>query len=858
MPNSQRTGGSENLRGIHYQLLRSLFHANRILDLELEESSEPRWSKLVLEPRDGGDLQLEAPDAIDVEQMKVRSTPWPLYDVIHEVLPDLYRAFVGRSPRRPIREARFVTDAPRGRWKEAEDFFRSLEPCETGGGPPSARLDDDCPLELQARKIKDEVEKGGLHFTKRGLFLYICHVVTGSEDLSAAPDHQVQLWVWDLLRAFRFEQANGEVLRDDVLARIRGRVLKDEDRERVLKALLGDFLEKGRDNAAVIARDLLAYHGLSDVQLRDREVLVERGRRLLRQELAQRHYVRDHDVRAARWIAHLEPDITKAKPLVFVGESGKGKSWALYARAQSLAEQGRLVLLVDATVNRAATSEGAAEVFCREIWGHDGHVPLERLGERLRTADPVNAEDWLDLLVDGVQSFELAEQLTSYNWSRHGIRLSFSWAASRNDIPRSVLEASQLEEVADFTTRELHDYLQRKLGDRALQVSYSEGSILCQPLLAAIFCDLLGGDSSLIAPANEFQLLGSYWARFSEMRPLSVAAIAELAAQAPDGRAYPWTMRTLRDSGVDESAALFLVEKGLLRRSSDHRTAGLFYIRALRAIPSLEVSVRARGLLRAEDMETRLAAAQILMTQPFSDALDDLWTLRCELERQEDQDLNSIHGIVDKALAACARNADEWLRRMLRRVNPAEEPVHALVYLLPQMEHGRQLWFELKETIFAKVPAEQERCIAVCLENFRDQDHIEWLKSHVQENSHLGAAARRALFLLEPGRSPDPIEGEATLLGLARGWWLLPHINADPAVAESFIAQTVGRAEEILGMWPELSCPAFRAELLQKLLTDCLMPLRKGSHMNSPLQPTAIEIRSGVRSFSWRRSGPCG
>ncbi len=904
VPNEHRTGGPANLSGIHYQLLHSLFHAGRILDLSFDDSDEPKWYKLVLEPPDGGDLQLEAPDVIHVEQMKVRSHgAWPLYEVIHEVLPNLYRAFADRDPHRPVREARFGTNARRGNWWAIEEFFRTLGPCGSDPEPPSVHLDDSDQLRINTSGLKAKMAEAGLHFTKRGLFRYIAQILTKSPN----PSPEEERRVWELLRAFRFERMAGDSVRAAVLAHVRGRVLTAENTELVLLQLLGDFLEKGKDSSGINPRDLLTRHGLADIALKDREMLLERGRSLLERRLDQRRYAADQDVRASRWAAVLEPPAAEVKPLVFFGESGKGKSWALYARALSLAEQGRLVLLVDAAADRSTTCERAAAVFCHEVWGHDGHIPLERLHERLKTADPGHAADWLELLVDGVQSLDLAEQLASYDWSSYGIRLSFSLTTGGTDLPDSLHRICQEKNVADFSTRELHDYLRRRLDNRALQVPYSEGSILHQPLMASIFCDLVGDETAPVLPTSEFPLLASYWYRFARIRPLAVTAIAELAAQPPAGRAYPWTMRTLRESGIEEVAVLFLIEKGLLRHSADGRAVGLWHdrllswaaaeglvalirdgqmtsegiveylrglrnpsipearwgrrwmgdavldvlwlllepgtgfsqlveqilpeledelrpealtllgdrvvsvlirrirkepndgyyeIQALKAIPSSEISAQSVDLLGAADMDTRLAAAQILIGQPTPDALDALWSLRCELERQEPQDLNAIHVIADKALSSCARRADDWVRHAIRHADPASEPVHALVYLLPQMENGRHLWFELKEIIFVKVSKKQERCIVVCLEEFHDAGHLDWLKAHARRNDLIGAAARRALFILEPGRQPDPIEGEARLLGVGRGWWLLPHVNADPALAESFIARTVQSSED--------------------------------------------------------------
>jgi len=907
MPAAVRPGGPANLAGIHYQLLRSLFHASRIIDLQLEPGDEPTWSRLVLEPPAGHDLELEAPNAIDLEQTKIRSTgPWPLSEVLEEVLPGLFHAAAGRNPLRPVREARFVTNAPRGQWQDVEQFFRELKPVDGFADPVVLALDNTELLTATAPAIEHELSLRGLSFTRQGLFLYVAQRLTARADPSAAEHRQV----WNLLRSFRFEQIDQTAMREEVRARLRGRVLGAENVDLVLKGLVGDLLERGREGATIEANDLLAQHGLADRSLQDRRSLVERAGELLRRTLASRFREAD-DVRAGSWQTAVAAGAPAPAPLVLTGERGTGKSWALATMARGLAREGRLVLFVDAAQDFDATYRRAAAAFCHEVWGIDGEITLGRIHERLKTVDPAHAANWLDLLVDGVQGLDLAEQLAAHDWAASGIRLRFTLAGHGAPLPASLCGVQEVR-IPDFTTVELHDYLERRLRGRALQVPYAESSILHRPFLARIFCDLVSDEpASSFPPVSEYKLLSGYWASFSRGRPIAVAALAELAAQPPGGRAYPWSMPTLRQAGLDDAAVLWLDERGLLRRSPNGATAELWHdrmlswalaegwatrlgdgelscdqlvghmreigqpgcgearwgrrwlhdalqdviwlllaptsgreqaarqivralphelpagalarlgsrvvptlfallaqdldgerraVHALQAIDSPEVAAGARGLLAMGEPSIRLVAAEILVERPTAEALDALWDLRCELGRHDPQDLNAIYGIVEKALAACCVEADDWLRRAVQMAVPETDPLDTLVYLLARMKRGPSLWLELKQTIFAKVPAAQERCIVVCLESFHDAGHIDWLEGRVQRDDAVGAAARRALVVLQPGRPPDPITGQPIYLGLARSWWLLPHLNADPELAREFIAETVAHAPDPLQM----------------------------------------------------------
>lgn len=179
-----------------------------------------------------------------------------------------------------------------------------------------------------------------------------------------------------------------------------------------------------------------------------------------------------------------------------------------------------------------------------------------------------------------------------------------------------------------------------------------------------------------------------------------------------------------------------------------------------------------------------------LTEHPTSRALDALWALRVEQEHQQAKRPIAIVE-VDKVMGLCAREADDWVRRAIILADLTSEPVHELAYLLTKMTRGRALWLELKDVLFAKVAPNHERSIAICLEWFHDDHHIDWLAARVQrEDDFLGAAARRALFLLQPERSPDLVnDGLWKSYMLAPRWWLLPHLNAGSEEAVRLITE---------------------------------------------------------------------
>ena len=906
----KRTGGAWNLNGVHYQLLRSLFQAIRILESNVDSDEEtPRESYLVLEPATGGDHRVEESHAVVIEQMKTRSArTWPLDEIVHVVLPDLYRAFRRWEPDRQVLKARFVTDGRRGRWKAIERFFRELPPCEDLPDPIWAGLDKE-PLGGRPGKLARKLKERGLEFTRQGLFRYISQVLNESRESKPEDDRRV----WRLLRTFEFEEVSEDSLRRAVLDWLPRRLARIEAAKAMLWQLLGHFLDRGRNSETIVPRDLLAEFGWARVDLGDRQALLHRGRRVLREFLANRRYQPDLDVRAHRWTERVERQqqrLDGEKPVTIIhGESGQGKSWALYARSLSVSGRGDLALVIEAQAadDRDAVCQRAASSFCDDIWDVDEPRSLERLAKRMRRVDPAAAQHWLTVFIDGVQDIGLARDLVAYDWARKGIRLLFSLTTTGRENLDRELSGCRLEKVEDFSARELSDFLKNHIGDLALRASYSESSLLRRPLMARLFCDLVHNASSS-RPTSEFDLLADTWKLLIHRKPMVMSKFAAMVAELPDGRPYPWSLRMLHGKLMEEEVEFLTRRSGLLRMTSDGRSLEVWHDRLLnwalaegwvqllrnrelsverltdrmlsalfstrpenrwggrwfgravhdalwlmcepayglssstveivakltsrlprldltnfgpRIVPMLLELVRqnprrahfaidtlqqmdnagalehAGQLLRDEDIDTRLAAARILQEQPAAHALDALWALRIEFEDEKPENPRAIVS-VGRALAACARSADDWVRRKIRQADPATEPAYALAYLLLHLENGRQLWFELRDILFAKVSTAKERSLATCIESFRDDDYLEWLEARRdREDDFLGAAARRALFVLRRDYPPGPIATESwESLAWTRNWWLLPHLNAGSLEAEQLIVDKIEADED--------------------------------------------------------------
>jgi len=109
-------GGPSTVNGILCQLLWTLLTAVRFKIIESDADPDrlsATRATLIVEPKDGGDLQHVSAKGRRIQQVKMRSGrgSWSLVEVIDSVLPDLYKAV---DLTRSADHYEFITNGHRG------------------------------------------------------------------------------------------------------------------------------------------------------------------------------------------------------------------------------------------------------------------------------------------------------------------------------------------------------------------------------------------------------------------------------------------------------------------------------------------------------------------------------------------------------------------------------------------------------------------------------------------------------------------------------------------------------------------------------------------------------------------------
>lgn len=232
------------------------------------------------------------------------------------------------------------------------------------------------------------------------------------------------------------------------------------------------------------------------------------------------------------------------------------------------------------------------------------------------------------------------------------------------------------------------------------------------------------------------------------------------------------------------------------------------YLEMLESMSDPSIAGFAVEMLNEDQVRLQKIAARILATHGSPEALDRLWALyrawSAEVEARrkggaaQESEVN-FHDVVqvDKALGSCVPQTAAWLEEALRAADPAVDPVHTLVYLIPKVEQGRDLWLRVKEVAFEKVQPAHERSLAVCIARFLDSEEVPWLEARVNGKGHLLAPmARKGLYLLSPEGVFQPIDLEVKDLGSGRALWLRPLQNEDPQRTSALLLEAIRAAEQ--------------------------------------------------------------
>lgn len=561
-------GGAATINGVLYQMLWSLFQVAtlRVSDFSQDSDDAIAAATLILEPvPGGGDLQLHAGDGVVVEQVKSRggNGTWSLKEVVESVLPDLMLA----SGTATVETYRFVTDGRMGQWQDVYAFLGTLRDRACPESGILDALDDTRPLEFRGRLAADGDLSEDEAYTERKLFEWIVERLRAvRSEIRAKERDQVQRRLWDLLGRFEFvPDKSAQRSQKAVDAVILQHIDHGEQLPTIRDAMLTSLARKAAKGDARINRDsFFAEHLLGSTPLSAWRQLVDKGTVLLQGEVGRRGYNATEDVRRDEHSVTLREWSPRFPTLVLEGESGQGKSWALFGLGLEITAGNGLCVFVPATANADATLQKAAQVFWQEIKGNDGVLSLSGIARRRQECVQPFAELWLTVLIDGLQDSNEARELALQPWESWGVRVAVTCTPTiaKGLIAEARNRATSVH-LADFSEEQLRAYL----GNSWANVPADVRDTLRRPLLASLYRTVIG--QSGWQPNNEYELYERYWGRlnsgYQAEHPLDELRLGKAVQAFLDGAPYPWTTSTLNQAGFDDAALRRLCSIGWLR-----------------------------------------------------------------------------------------------------------------------------------------------------------------------------------------------------------------------------------------------------------------------------------------------------
>lgn len=506
---------------------------------EVKLSGKAAGVRIVVEPAEGGDVQIHNTGCRLIEQVKIRrgGSPWTTHTIVEYVLPDLLKAFGdGHIPS----QFRFVTDNLKGTTDFAR-FLEGLRDLDGGGKGPQDLGNLDRQFRWGAKRISSE-----------GLYARIAEKL-------GTPEPQL----WRFLTSFKIVGRSEAVISteiDNILAEL---VTEREEIPVKRKALTQHLLSLGAVGEPISAEQLLRVVDLNPLRLTHAQRLPARLHKQVEQVAHRLEYDRTMDVRTAV----LPPEAPKS---ILSGDSGQGKTWRLCSTALATAMTNRCAILL---VARGCLADLEAKIV-ELIWrtDFDRSLPLAQIADRLRPTLAHQDGVWLTVFIDDLADPGLAEELSTGAWDYLGIRVVVS---AQNRITRMLTQPPggfHDVPVPDFTLAELRDYLQRA-GRNPNQVPDDVLMSMVRPILAATYCRIPG--SEYWSAVSEYELMDRYWRwattqyRMQALNASDAYAVLGLAGTLLDGKAiYPWTPTVTNSRGMKSAARDRLITVGILREDA--------------------------------------------------------------------------------------------------------------------------------------------------------------------------------------------------------------------------------------------------------------------------------------------------
>ena len=539
-----QAGGPAAINGFLYQILH---HIEWIASVRLEGADqEVKNALLVLEPRNGGDAQAEAPDQYLVEQYKTRANGiWALTDV-ETILRDLRKAVPPSLPDNAL--YRFVTDGREGRLRAFKDFLDALKSVEE----PDYLNNDE----------KREFRRG-LNVTDREFFDHIVKETRRKND----PQQPVRerTVVFHLLSHFEMEFCvTDSGLIEKIERGLRPHVAdlgKERGVRHCLVGLLMERLSKGETHLNSASLDGLLREADPDLnieRLRKLKMLSKEMAELSRKRLGRIGYRHEKDVRAV-------PCWPDEKPVLLItGESGAGKTWQLGKYLKECVGTHRTATLVI-----ARTTEDVLKRAARDIWqsglGDTSEKSLIAVSNYLHKIAPNIPIPLLTVAVDDIQDIDVARDLIRQDWMDWGMRLILTVPHTvARGLERTDSENIHVHHISDFSVNEL-DTLLKQHGQQWADLPSDLKKLLCKPILAGLFLELRY-TSFQDAPCSEYEIFEKFWARITANSYDGDAGIViALAAHTHEGKSYPLPRPEWQGIGLTDESLARLQVAGWLR-----------------------------------------------------------------------------------------------------------------------------------------------------------------------------------------------------------------------------------------------------------------------------------------------------
>ncbi|MCJ7600836.1 MAG: hypothetical protein MUO63_04940 [Desulfobulbaceae bacterium] len=201
---------------------------------------------------------------------------------------------------------------------------------------------------------------------------------------------------------------------------------------------------------------------------------------------------------------------------------------------------------------------------------------------------------------------------------------------------------------------------------------------------------------------------------------------------------------------------------------------------AIAAQENVDLSEKTIAFLNSSSPDSQSVGITMATAVPAPLYLDRLWELH--LERSEILDAKKSkwgHFDYDASIAALhagVQSDPNWLRDRILKADPDRERVSELAYLLNNLDHpnAQELWYEVKDSLVAKISANKPRSLLYCIGRFRDRAMMDFLIACLgQKEDFANTAAFSNLVKLDPDVAIERlVEIPEFELAVWRNWWL--------------------------------------------------------------------------------------